>query len=233
MFRAIVTLPSGSVASSRPVHMPVVGDDGAPVKLPTLEKGEAATLFAGGLKAEYFGFASPQATMPSLAGLAPQKTGFVTAVNQPNPGAIFGDDPLGAAMQGDFAARFSGDLWAESGGYYNFWLAARNGAELRIDGKTVAAAGVSMGSPAEVAGAATLPPGWHRVEVLYLRAVGMESVRLEWAQPGATREVVSPQYFRTALDGVSVDRVPAMFDSVWVRLQQASGTREMFVRPPQ
>jgi hypothetical protein len=233
VFRAIVTLPSGAVASSSQVRMPVVSDGGAPVKLPLLKRGGTATLFAGGLKAEYFAFPQPQAAIPSLDGLAPRNAGFVTAVNQPNPGAIFGDDPLGAGLPGDFAARFSGELWAEGGGDYHFWLTARNAAELRIDGKTVAAASIAMGTPAETAGAVTLAPGWHKIEILYLRAVGMESVRLEWKQPGAPRQVVSPRYLRTALDGVSVDHVPAMFDSVWVRLQQASGAREILLRPMQ
>jgi hypothetical protein len=233
VFRAIVTLPSGAVASSRQVRVPVVSDGGATVKLPRMKAGEKALLFAGGLKAEYFAFPQPQAAIPLLDGLAPRNTSFVTAVNQPNPGAIFGDDPLGAGLPGDFAARFSGELWAEGGGEYKFWLTARNAAELRIDGKTVAAAGIAMGTPAESAGTATLATGWHEVEIRYLRAVGMESIRLDWEQPGVPRQVVSPQYFRTVLEGVSVDHVPAMFDSVWVRLQQATGTREILLRPMQ
>src|SRR5439155_26832899 len=81
VFRAIVQHPSGAVETSRLVRMPVMADSGVPLKLPTLAEGEEASLFAGGLKAEYFQSAQPLAERPSPGGLEPQRTGFVTAVN--------------------------------------------------------------------------------------------------------------------------------------------------------
>jgi len=48
---------------------------------------------APGLKAEFFAFQQSLTAPPALEGLTPKAVSYVTAINQPNPGAMFGDDP--------------------------------------------------------------------------------------------------------------------------------------------
>ena len=60
--------------------------------------GVELSLAAGGLKAEFFHLAQPVTGLPSLDAIQPVRSGYATAVNEPNPGAAFGDDPLGVHL---------------------------------------------------------------------------------------------------------------------------------------
>jgi hypothetical protein len=211
-FRAMVELPSGELRSSSLVRLPVVEDASIPVESTKLGKDENATLYGAGLKSEFFTFNKVLVERPSLDGITPQSTGYVTAINQPNPDEVFGNDPLGAGVSHDFAIRYSGEVWAENDGSYAFWLTAKSGAELRIDGKPVSAS-------------VDLEHGWHKIEVDYFLAVGAESLKLEWQAPGDARRVVGPDTLRTPLKGGAV---PLKFDSVWFEIQQ-SGKPARFV----
>jgi hypothetical protein len=112
------------------------------------------------------------------------------------------------------------EVWADADGVYRFWLSARSGAVLRIDGNAVGE---------EV----RLDRGWHRIEVEYFLAAAAESLMLEWQQPGDGRKVLGPDWMRTALDGVASDRVPLKFDSVWIRVRKGSAVREIPARVTQ
>ena len=232
-FRAIVH-SSGSIERvSRLVQVPVVSDPGGPIEIPKLAPEAKGSLFGNGLKAEFFEFTGTLVGLPSLKDLQAKRASYVTAINQPNPKAVFGDDPLGAHMQNDFAIRYSGELWAETGGSYRLWLTTRSVARLRVDGKIAGETSFTTGDPAGQMIETDLARGWHRIEIEYALAVGYESLLLEWQQLGGRREVVGPEVLRTELMDVAPDRVPLKFDSVWIRIRQGDAVREIPVRVAQ
>jgi len=241
-FQVNVSAAGGAERVSPMIHISVAGDTGAAITGAVAQgtAGIELTLSAGGLKSEFFHFAAPLTALPALAGLQPVRTGFVTALNQPNPNALFGDDPFGAHLSPDYAIRFSGELWADTIGEYKFWLTARSGAAIRIDGKPLADTGFAAGDPAEAYAAVPLDRGWHSIEVIYYLAVGASSLRLEWQRPdGSRREVIGPEYLRTGLTGMKAisatdgafafPPVPERFDSVWIGMR--SGT-DLVAFPP-
>jgi YD repeat-containing protein len=245
VFQVVVRTPGFADRISQITRMSVVPDVGAPVSgSVTLIPGQSNTvpssggvelsLAAGGLKAEFFHLAQPVIALPSLNGLQPVRAGYVTAIDQPNPSWVFGEDPLGARLGTDYAVRFSGEVRADATGQYRFWLAARNGAALQIDGKLLADSGFVSGEPAETSVTVSLASGWHSIDVIYYLAVGNSSVRLDWQQPGGVRrEVLGPEFLRTVLSGMSAvsaadgtfafPQVPKRFDTVWIRAKQGDG----------
>jgi hypothetical protein len=237
-FQVEVEGPDQTERRSPVIRIAVVADSGAPVSGSVAEGvgGIALSLAAGGLKEEFFHLPQPVTGIPSLDGLEPVRTGYATAINQPNPQAMFGDDPLGARLSPDYAVRFSGELRAAVSGQYRFWLAARSGASVRIDGRPLADSGFVSGEPAEAEIAVPLVRGWHSLEVVYYLAVGASSVRLEWQPPNAARrEVLGPESLRTALGMRTVSAtggefafppIPAKFDSVWIRVAKGDGMGE-------
>jgi hypothetical protein len=150
-FRIVVEAPDRSERASPIVWMTVAPDSGADISgaVAPGAGGIQLSLAAGGLKAEFFHLAQPVTGLPSLTGIAPARVAYVTAINQPNPRAIFGDDPLGAHLGADYAVRFSGEVRADAPGEYRFWIAARSGAALFIDRKLLADSGFVSGEPAE------------------------------------------------------------------------------------
>jgi YD repeat-containing protein len=144
-----------------------------------------------GLTAEYFDSQAPLAALPDLTGRTPDVTGFVSALNMPNPGGVFGRDPFGVGMSPDYAARYRGSVLAQSEGEYDFYLTSNAAARLLIDGNLIAEA--PFGVEAETAsGKVKLSPGWHRIEVLHVEGIGSAAVVLEWRAPGGSRQVVAP-----------------------------------------
>jgi hypothetical protein len=237
-FQVDVRSPGQAEYASPVMGLTVVPDSGAGIAGGIVEGagGVELSLAAGGLRAAFFHLPEPVVALPSLAGLEPVRSSYVTAINQPNPHAIFGDDPLGARLSPDYAVRFSGEVRAEVSGEYRFWLAARSGAAIRIDGKPLADSGFVSGEPAEAAFSVTLERGWHTLEVIYYLAVGASSVRLEWQPPHGAREVVGPEYLRTVLAGINTvsaadgaflfPAVPAKFDTIWIRVKNGDGYLE-------
>jgi len=232
VFQVVVTTEGQPDSQSQISRMTVVPDPGAAISgsvTPAIG-GVELSLTAGGLKSEFFHLAQPVTAQPLLDGIQPIRSDYVTAINQPNPTWIFGADPLGARLGTDYAVRFSGELHAVTAGKYQFWLTARSGAAISIDGKPLADTGFVTGEPAETTVTATLEQGWHSIIVIYYLAVGNSSLRLEWQQAGSTRrEVVGPEFLRTGLGAPTVSaadgtfvfpQVPARFDTIWIRAKQ-------------
>ena len=93
---------------------------------------------------------------------------------------------------------------AEVAGLYKFWMAARSGATISIDGKPLRDPGVAIGDPAQTAVSVMLDRGWHSLEVIYYLFIGPSNVRLDWQPAGsAHREILGPQSLRTTLDGIT------------------------------
>ena len=228
-FQAMVTDAAGTSLSSL-VRVPVLPDTGEPVELPALNAGDTATLAAHGWRTDFYSFNEPLTGMPDLADRTPVKTTFATALNQPNPRGIFGDDPLGSGFAHDFVARYSAEVWIPADGNYGFWLTARSAASLEIDGKPVVPATFTAGLPNTANAELALTAGWHKISATYALAVGAESALLEWQQPGGDREVMGPAAVRTDLPGITPATVPARFDSVWLRLQRGAVTRDLPLR---
>lgn len=235
-FQVGVLVPGQAELMSAIIHISVAADSGAGITGTVVHgtSGIELSLAAGGLKSEMFHLTEPVTALPPLAGLRPVRTGYVTALNQPNPHGLFGDDPLGALLSPDYAIRFSGEVRADAAGQYQFWLAARSGAAIRIDGEPVGDSGFAAGDPAEVSVSVRLDRGWHSLEVIYYLAVGAASLRLEWQRPDSSRrEVVGPEHLRTVLAGLKAvsaadggfefPPVPRMFDSVWIRVKSGTG----------
>jgi hypothetical protein len=238
-FQIVVRASGQPERLSQITRMAVSPDSGAIVSgsvVPNPEQsggGVELSLAAGGLKAEFFRLAQPVTALPSLEGVQPVSSGYVTAINEPNPGWAFGDDPLGVHLGSDYAVRFSGELRADEPGEYRFWLTARSGAAILIDGKPLADSGFTSGDPAEAATSLALDRGWHSIEVIYYLAVGPSGVRLDWQQPNGTRrEALGPEYLRTVLPGATAisatdgkfvfTQVPRKFDTVWIRIKQGN-----------
>ena len=235
-FQVLVRTGDQSERLSQVIRLTVVPDPGANISgsIAQTTGGLELSLAAGGLRAEYFHLAEPVTALPSLDALQSVRSGYVTAINEPNPRAVFGDDPLGARLSPDYAVRFSGEVRAEAPGQYRFWLTARSGAAILIDGKILADSGFVSSEPAEAAVSVALGRGWHSIEVIYYLAVGASSVGLDWQQPNSSRrEVVGPEYLRTILAGMTAvsaadgtftfPKIPTKFDSVWIRVR--SGDR--------
>lgn len=239
VFQIVVRAPGQPERLSQVTRMTVIPDSGANI-LGSIAQGTAGlelSLAAGGLRAEFFHLAQPVLALPSLDGAEPVRAGYVTAINEPNPGALFGDDPLGAHLSPDYAIRFSGEVRADQPGKYRFWLAALSGAAILIDGKPLADSGFVSGEPSQAAGSLALDRGWHFIEVIYYLGVGASSVRLDWQPPNSgRREVLGPEYLRTVLAGMttvsaadgsfSFAQVPRKFDTVWIRVKQGDGFLE-------
>jgi YD repeat-containing protein len=236
VFQAVVGGAGQPERVSQIARMTVVPDSGATIS-GSIAQGTAGvelSLAAGGLKAEFFHLEQPVTALPSLEGLQPARSGYVTAINEPNPGVVFGDDPLGAHLASDYAIRFSGAVLADDPGQYRFWLAARSGAAMLIDGKLMADSGFVSGEPSEAAISIALDRGYHSIEVIYYLAVGAASVQLDWQHPGVgRREVLGPEHLRTVLTGSTAvsaadgtfvfPQVPTKFDSVWIHAKQGNG----------
>ena len=236
-FELLVRMPGQPELTSQTIGIAVLPDTGGSITgVVQAVEGEQAelSLAAGGLKEEFFQLGQPATSQPSLEGLTPVRSGYATAINEPNPRAVFEDDPFGSRLGSDYAIRFSGELRAEQSGEYRFWLFARSGAAMRIDGKALAATGFASSEAAEAFASLALDKGWHSVEVVYYLAVGASSLGLEWQPPNASRrEVVGPENLRTVLAGIEArpsingafafPEVPRKFDSVWIRVRRGTG----------
>jgi hypothetical protein len=134
---------------------------------------------------------------------APDKRGFVTAVNQPNPGAVFGPDPFGTGFPAAYGARFRGQILASEAGPHRFFLDASLGVRLMVDGIILIDAPpgrYSAGLEAEV----TLTAGWHDIGIDSYHTASNPNLQLFWQQPNSSREVVRPEALATDLPAQSV-----------------------------
>jgi hypothetical protein len=185
------------------MHGHAVHADGAPSESSRLG------VRTNGLKAEYFradgGFASWLAL-----NRAPDKRGFVTAINQPNPGSVFGPDPFGTGFSSNYAARFRGQILVSEAGAHRFFLDASLGARLSVDGNVLIDAPPGQYSP-EFQADVNLAGGWHAIEIDSYHTASNPNLQLFWQQPNSSREVVRPEALATDLTLRSVTDANGLF----------------------
>ncbi len=230
---------AGAVPGSSPQHLQfcadpglriagrVTGQDGQPLP------GAIVTWQAEGLTAEYFRFDREGSGLPDLSGLKPDRSGYLSALNYPNPRGVFGQDPMGAELGGDYAARFRAKLQVDTAGEHRFSLLLHGNARLIIDGNELMH-GLDVSAIAEVAGLITLDAGPHDLEVVYYQAYGDPALQLSWARPGHEMEIVPPSALTSeALPasravtneyGKFALTVPAVLDGIAVRLESGKGS---------
>jgi hypothetical protein len=196
--------------------------------------GASITWQANGLTADFYASNHPFDKPPDMDRQPPARGSFVSALNFPNPSAVFGQDPIGAGLGANYAARFHGKILVEAAGEYQFLLRAHAGARLQIDGQTIAETAGATGEYADAAANATLSAGAHRIEVTYYESGGASTLQLFWTTPGGTQAVVPPSALVTDLqtvpaaitgsDGTFRLRVPAFLDGLQVELAAGAGT---------
>jgi hypothetical protein len=182
----VVAADPGQTISGR-----VIGQDGRPIP------GAQVHVTASGLAADYFRSDQPLAAWPDLTARKPDKQSYISAVNQPNTGGLFGHDPFGTGFTEDYASRFTGRIQAVTPGNYIFYLQAHRGSRLLIDGKLVIEIPFAPNDPLEGSGVTLLDAGWHSIEVDHFESVGAPSLELSWQRPDSVREVVPQQALQT------------------------------------
>ena len=185
--------------------------------------GAALTWQANGLAADYYQFNQSLGDVPDLTGLTPARTAYVSALNFPNPQAVFGADPLGASLGQNYAVRFHGKLSIVAAGDYQFQWNAQAGGALRIDG-------VRMSAGAE----APLTAGDHEIEaVFYQSGDASPAAQLLWTPPGGGQGVVPPSALTTGAalaaggEGRFQFQVPAVLSGVRVVLANGQGSVQL------
>ena len=200
---------------------------GAPVP------GAMVTWQAQGLAAEYYRIGAELRAIPDLRG-GPARMAFLGALNYPNPQQVFGTDPMGVGLGGNYAARFSGKLEVDTAGIYQLGLRAHRGARVRIDGQMVAEASATGADAVLAMGSANLTAGTHDIEVTQFESGGAAALQLLWTPPGGVQTVVPPASITaeapalwrvvTGSDGRFVLHVPAALDGVVVKLAEGGGS---------
>jgi hypothetical protein len=96
------------------------------------------------------------------------------------PGTPYGESLPGST---DWAAKFTGRLYAPSAGLYTFAITADDSACLRLDGSTIASDwGISNGT---ITGIVSLTAGFHDLYLAYAqRPLAAAYLRLMWKLPG-------------------------------------------------
>jgi YD repeat-containing protein len=186
--------PLGQQSSSAPMGIAVTADAGTVVAGRVLDgegrpaSGVPLTWRANGLTADYYQFNQPISGIPDLTGIEAARTGYVSALNFPNPQQVFGPDPMGVGLGQNYAVRFHGKLNIVLAGYYQFQLNAQSGASLAIDG-AAAPSGVSI----------ALTAGEHDIAVTYYQSGdGAPAAQLLWTPPGSVQTVVPPSTLTTS-----------------------------------
>jgi len=143
-----------------------------------------------GLSAEYFQ-ADKGLTSWSDLNRAPDRRGFVTAINQPGVSG-FGEDPFGTGFSGAYGARFRGEILVSAPGEHQFFLDAPLGARLIVDGRAWIDTPAGQASP-ESNAAVALTAGWHTIEIDSYHTASNTNLELSWRQPNSDREIVRPE----------------------------------------
>jgi hypothetical protein len=151
-----------------------------------------------GLRAEFFDYSAPLATLPDVGGRAVTRAGHASAINMRNPDRLFGADPYGFAMDPDYAVRFSGYLRIDAAGEYTFQLAANEGARLVVAGMTVAQMPTGLGELQARSGSIRLPAGLIPIEITHYQSIGDAEIQLLCAARGNELQVVRPEQLITA-----------------------------------
>lgn len=204
----------GQTADSLPEQFSVVPDSGRIITGRVVDKsgqpvaGASVTWRANGLAAEYYRLDRD---------VRPERTGYVSAINDSNPQEVFGKDPLGAGLE-IFTAHFHGKILIAAAGEYQFLLRANSAVRLVIDGK-------ACNPGARV----TLAIGAHDVEAIYT-SEGATSIELVWTPPDGVEGIVPPSALETGsevfarADGRFTLNVPAALDGVEVMVTNGKGS---------
>ncbi|HEX9504622.1 MAG TPA: Ig-like domain-containing protein, partial [Acidimicrobiia bacterium] len=201
-----------SVSTSRVVS--VVPDSPTTVRGTVVDEsnnpvsGATIALDQSGLKGEFFNFDGPLPAMPDLTSLTPTSVRLVSSLDFRNPGQMFNADTFGMGLAPYFAARFTGLIRIDAAGEYRFYLAADDGATLRIDGTTVVTV-AGGGTLVESSGIIALTAGTHPIDVQYFQNTGDAQLQLSYAPPAAVPQrqtiqssafVISPAAFSSTTD---------------------------------
>ena len=137
----------------------------------------------GSLAAEYFAISSATSSLDQIDFAAvPDFTETVSQISESGTGPFYPGGP-----SDDFAVRYTGTFTAEAAGTYTFYLGSDDGSRLFIDGAEVID-NDGLQSFTTATGSISLSAGEHQIEVLYFERGGANSVDLDWAGPGFTRE---------------------------------------------
>lgn len=185
--------------------------------------GAALAWQANGLTADYFQFNQSLGNVPDLIGLTPVRTAYISALNFPNPQAVFGADPMGASLGQNYAVRFHGKLSIVAAGNYQFQLNAHSGGVLRIDGVSI-----------DAGAAVPLTAGDHEIEAIYYQSGDASpAAQLLWTPPGGAEGVVPPSALTTGAaiaaggEGRFQFQVPAALSGIRVVLANGQGSVQL------
>jgi hypothetical protein len=199
--QAVVYANDGRTWRMPAKHLQVVPDPGLTLSgHATHADGSAAAstavgVRANGLSAQYFRADKPLSSWSDLS-RQPDRQGFVSALNQPNPGGVFGTDPFGAGFSTPFAARFRGEILVSQAGQHEFFLDASLGGRLIVDGHILIDGPPGQFSPESTA-SITLVAGWHTIEIDSYHTASNPNLSLSWQQPYSSREIVRPEALAT------------------------------------
>ena len=147
------------------------------------------------------------------------RTAYISALNFPNPQAVFGADPMGASLGQNYAVRFHGKLSIVAAGNYQFQLNAHSGGVLRIDGVSI-----------DAGAAVPLTAGDHEIEAIYYQSGDASpAAQLLWTPPGGAEGVVPPSALTTGAaiaaggEGRFQFQVPAALSGIRCRVGERSG----------
>jgi hypothetical protein len=216
----------GQAVSSAPSQIAIVPDQGMVLSGHAVDTGgrpapgAVLTWQVNGLAADYYQFNQSLGGIPDVTGLTPARTGYISALNFPNPQQVFGADPMGVGLGQNYAIRFHGNLSIAAAGDYQLQLSAQSGGRIRIDGATVSDNAI-----------ATLTAGDHAIEVIYYQSGDAASaVQLLWTPPGGVQTSLPPSVLTTGApvnagsDGHFQFGVPAALTGVHFVIANGQGT---------
>ncbi|MBM4073189.1 MAG: hypothetical protein FJ271_30340 [Planctomycetes bacterium] len=140
-----------------------------------------------GLRADFFNYNRPLASIPSLVGRTPSVSRIDAQVNYaPTNGAWPG---LDARFIDTFVSRHDGLIDIPVTGNYTFYLASNDGSKLLIDGQLLINNEGVYGM-LEKSATRMLTAGLHSIHIKYFENDGAAGLRLLWAGPGIAKQIV-------------------------------------------
>ncbi|KAL3137619.1 hypothetical protein ABBQ38_004896 [Trebouxia sp. C0009 RCD-2024] len=138
--------------------------------------------YCEGLRADYF-LLPKQQKAPSLIGLSPNVSTFITSLNDTAAALSFkGVNALIAAKKYSFAVRYTGVLFFDIAGRYEFFLKSPAGTRLTINGNTVTFdAGSASSTPST--GYNFAQAGYIPIELVFFHENAVPSLEVQWTGP--------------------------------------------------
>ncbi|KAL3150819.1 hypothetical protein ABBQ32_000578 [Trebouxia sp. C0010 RCD-2024] len=157
--------------------------------------------YCEGLRADYF-LLPKQTKAPSLTGLTPNVSSFVTSLNDTAAALSFkGVNALIAAKKYSFAVRYTGVLFFDIAGRYEFFLKSPAGTRLTINGNTVTFNEGSTSSTPST-GYNFTQAGYIPLELVFFNENAVPTLEVQWTGP-ADGSVQKNSSFATATGGVA------------------------------